>query len=369
MLKVGGKSDVDCSDEDLPVDSTKRLVAELSRVTAALLNAGSPVGLAVSGGSDSVALAGLACRVGLGPRLRLLHVDHRVGAHAAPAARACAELAERLELPLLSGATEAQGARSETRLREQRWAQLETLAARAGVAQLLLAHHADDRRETVGLALLRGHRGARALAGPPWLRLQGPRLLVLRPLLACAAPPGRHELRAWRLAAGLDAAEDPGNADLDVPRNRLRAELARDPALRARLDRLAAHSRLHLRTQMARAVQLLERELRPCGQGSVLRRAALEELSSAADPGWLAEVLALLAASLARPRRVAPGLGRLRRLGAQLAQLRGECVLDASSELAGPLRRDGLHLPGEPLADPSVAVSLALGLTRRPWPG
>src|SRR5204862_6917950 len=85
-----------------------------------------------------------------------------------------------------------------------------------------LGHTRDDQAETVLLRLIRG-------AGPRGLAAMYPRKdHIIRPLLGVK----REELRAWLGERGVTFVEDETNADVSIPRNRVRAELL--PLLTAR---------------------------------------------------------------------------------------------------------------------------------------
>src|SRR5262249_21370991 len=72
-----------------------------------------------------------------------------------------------------------------------------------------------DQAETVLLRLVRG-------AGPRGLGGMHPRIgAIVRPLLECR----RDALRAWLASRALPFVEDETNADVSIPRNRVRAEL------------------------------------------------------------------------------------------------------------------------------------------------
>ncbi len=100
--------------------------------------------------------------------------------------------------------------------RAARWAFLEGVALEVGAEAVATAHHADDQVETVLHHLVRG-TGLRGLAGMS-LRAHG----RVRPLL----PESRATLRAWAGRVGLAWREDPTNALLHGPRNRIRHQVA-----------------------------------------------------------------------------------------------------------------------------------------------
>jgi tRNA(Ile)-lysidine synthase len=163
--------------------------------------------LAVSGGGDSLAmldlLAGLA--PGLGLTLLVAHADHGIAADSAATAKWVVRLArERYALETVSAALRLGPDAGETRARAARYRFLRAVQAERGARYLLTAHHADDQVETVLLRVLKGS----APSGLRGIDAVGPRGLV-RPRL----PFTHAELVAHAVAAGLEIAHDPANAD------------------------------------------------------------------------------------------------------------------------------------------------------------
>jgi tRNA(Ile)-lysidine synthase len=179
--------------------------------------------LAVSGGSDSVALLRLAERwrtlmqqgAGCAPDLVVATVDHRLRTES----RAEAQWVERLckDRALAHRTLVWETPRADSNLqeaaRDARYDLLRTLAATLDNAAIVTAHHLDDQAETVLMRLARGS-GLDGLTGMQ--RHQGS---LIRPLLAI--PKAR--LLATLAALGQDFLEDPSNANLAFERVRLRA--------------------------------------------------------------------------------------------------------------------------------------------------
>ena len=178
--------------------------------------------LAVSGGPDSMALALLTARwsAARGGSVLALVVDHGLrpesGDEAALTLRRLAELGVPGRLLQLHGLR--CGPAMAERAREARYAVLVGACRAAGIAHLLLGHHAGDQAETVMMRRLSRSGGA-GLAGMAAIsELESVRLL--RPLLA--VPAGR--LRAALREAGIGWIEDPSNRNPAALRARLRAE-------------------------------------------------------------------------------------------------------------------------------------------------
>jgi tRNA(Ile)-lysidine synthase len=178
------------------------------------------LGLAVSGGGDSLALAVLAADWAepQGGAVLALIVDHRLRIESrAEATDTAAKLAS-LGIPaqVLTLDPLRPGPGLPARARDARLAALEAACREAGIIDLLLGHHAADQTETVIMRQLRGSRRA-GLAGMAAIS-ETASVRLLRPLLGVA--PGR--LRATLAARGLGWAEDPTNADGRFTRARLR---------------------------------------------------------------------------------------------------------------------------------------------------
>ena len=195
-----------------------------------------PLVVAVSGGTDSVAL--LLLLNSLAPELGLdLHValfDHRLRPRAsAKDAAFVADLAQSHGATIRIGRAE-RVPKSEDEARELRYAFLRRAAHETGAKLIATGHTRDDQAETVLLHATRGS-GLAGLAG-----MRPKRDDIVRPLLAI----GRAETVAVCADAKVAPREDTSNRDLKYARNRIRhtvlPELERiNPQVRAALARLA----------------------------------------------------------------------------------------------------------------------------------
>ncbi|MFT4027575.1 MAG: tRNA lysidine(34) synthetase TilS [Novosphingobium sp.] len=194
-----------------------RFRADLAR----LWRSGERLGLAVSGGPDSLALLLLAQAV-LPGRIAAATVDHGLRSGSAGEAAMVAEVCAGLGVPhAVLSVTVGEG-NLQARAREARYAALAAWMAEHDLAALATAHHADDQAETLLMRLGRGS-GVAGLAGVRAAgRVPGSELPLLRPLLAWR----RAELADVVAAAGLVAAVDPSNQDDRFDRVRLRKVLA-----------------------------------------------------------------------------------------------------------------------------------------------
>ena len=189
-----------------------------------LIPRGARVLAAVSGGSDSVALAHILRGLDGNDAFELVglvHFNHQLRAAAERDEAFARGVAGELAVPFFAERGDvAARARQERRSLEDaaRAARYEWFArARtvAGADVVALGHTRDDQAETVLLRLTRG-------AGPRGLSGMHPRTgAIVRPLLGCR----RDELRAWLAERGVAFVEDETNADVRIPRNRVRAEL------------------------------------------------------------------------------------------------------------------------------------------------
>jgi tRNA(Ile)-lysidine synthase len=161
--------------------------------------------VAVSGGSDSLALLDLLAEAAGDFRLELViaHVDHGIHPASAAVGERVRELAASYGLPSLDRRLELGSAASETVARAARYRALEAMRREAGADWIATAHHADDQAETVLMRVVRGS-GPAGLAG-----MASRHGRLIRPLLSFR----RADLARHVLSIGLLAWEDPANAD------------------------------------------------------------------------------------------------------------------------------------------------------------
>lgn len=199
--------------------------------------------LAVSGGADSLALLILAHRWragrATGPELIVLTVDHGLRAESAAEAAFVGHVAEGYGLAFrsLRWADPAPATGVEAAARAARYALLLDAARAAGATHLATAHHRDDQAETFLMRLARGSGVYGLAAMGADVDRDGIRLV--RPLLDVA----HDELVAVVLDAGLDAIEDPHNADPGFDRVRFRRLMPVFAAVGLDAETLAATAR------------------------------------------------------------------------------------------------------------------------------
>lgn len=175
------------------------------------------LGLAVSGGADSLALLLLAHGAFPG-RVAAATVDHGWRTESREEAEMVAQVCAERAIPhqILTPPTDRAIERTEAAARAMRYALLETWMVNEGIAWLATAHHADDQLETLLMRLLRGS-GVDGLAG-----IRARRGAIIRPLLGFT----KAELVDIVAQAGLSAADDPTNRDPAFDRARIRAALS-----------------------------------------------------------------------------------------------------------------------------------------------
>jgi tRNA(Ile)-lysidine synthase len=205
-----------------------QLIAPDSRVVAA-----------VSGGSDSVALLQVLVELNRIHDLQLVgvaHFNHQLRRAADHDERFVMSAAAAVGVPCVTDRADVaararrDGQSVEDAGRRARHEFFERTRVALGADCVAVGHTRDDQAETLLLRLLRG-------AGPRGLSGMHPRSgTVVRPLLDCR----RDELRSWladRRARGLPACDyvnDETNADVSIPRNRIRVELI--PVLQSRFN-------------------------------------------------------------------------------------------------------------------------------------
>lgn len=196
---------------------TPELAARFQADCAALIDtARTRIGLAVSGGADSLALLLLAHHA-WPDRIAAATVDHGLRPEAAEEAAYVARICAALGVPhqTLTPTMPIKGS-LQAAARVARYHLLAEWAEAQSCDWIATAHHADDQVETL---LMRLNRGA-GLAGLAGVRAVNGR--IFRPLLQWR----RSELSAIVRASGIIPVDDPSNADESFDRVRLRKVLA-----------------------------------------------------------------------------------------------------------------------------------------------
>lgn len=200
----------------------------------ALIPRGVRVAVALSGGPDSVALLSVLGDLAAEESFELVgvaHLNHQLrGAAADQDERFCRRLAATRSLPIyveridVAGIARTRRESIERAAHTERYAFFQRAADRFGAVRVAVGHTRDDQAETFLLRLVRG-AGPRGLAG-----IHPQTGVVIRPLIDTP----RAEILAHVMSGGLEFREDATNADVSVPRNRVRHELI--PYLRERFS-------------------------------------------------------------------------------------------------------------------------------------
>jgi tRNA(Ile)-lysidine synthase len=234
-----------------------------------LLSPGDRLGVAVSGGADSVALLRVLAELqpDLGVVLKAIHFNHRIrGAEADQDQEFVAALAQQLGVEFLCDSGDVPAYAHERKLsletaaRDLRHEWFARLISETKVDKIATAHTQDDQAETVLMRLIRG-TGAKGLAGISVLHEQKK---LIRPLLSVC----RTEIETYLKGLKQLWRNDASNQDLTHTRNRVRHQLlpvlARDfnPSIHQRLADVAEIARAEadywekeLATIMPRAVR------------------------------------------------------------------------------------------------------------------
>jgi tRNA(Ile)-lysidine synthase len=310
--------------QDLPV----KVGVALERVPAAR-----QVGVAVSGGPDSVAL--LSALVTLAPqrglRLTVLHVNHALRLEADQEQRLVEDLCQRWQIPCEVERLTPPCSRGgiEAWARTERFRFFGAARERLSLDAVALAHTLDDQAETVLFRLLRGS-ARRGLTGIPPLR-EG---WLIRPLLGCT----RQEVMAYVTAQQLPYATDASNADLRYTRNKIRhlllplLEKEFSPQIRRHLAAVAETFRVEeewlesLATVARERVQdgplgisLQRLAAEPLALRARILRQWLEQTGQTHDIGFRhLESLGALSAGRIRGKVEVPGKMSVRRKGSRL---------------------------------------------------
>ena len=196
------------------------LVARFKGALERLWPEGGRLGLAVSGGPDSLAMLLLA-EAAIPGRFEVATVDHGLRRESAGECAWVADVCAARSIPCAILQVKVEPGNLQANARRARYVALGGWADERGLSSVATAHHVDDQAETLLMRLNRGS-GLSGLAGireqewlASWTR-------VIRPLLGTR----REELCAVVEASGLEPIEDPSNADERFDRVRVRRFLA-----------------------------------------------------------------------------------------------------------------------------------------------
>jgi tRNA(Ile)-lysidine synthase len=272
----------------------RALVERFERDLAALCPPDQRLGIAVSGGPDSLALLVLAAAV-RPDAIEAASVDHALRPESRAETEMVADFCRRLGVPhaILTVAWPKKPATAiQERARVARYALLADWVSGRALDGLMTAHHADDQAETLVMRLNRGS-GVRGLAGMRTKgKMPGTAIPLLRPLLGWR----RAELESICAGAGLTPATDPSNSDDRYERVRVRDAMGESEWLNPEaVGRSAAHLASAdeaigwaAEQEWERAVTIAEGEIvcRPSGApAEIMRRIVARAVSALAHEG------------------------------------------------------------------------------------
>lgn len=212
------------------------LVSRFEADLAPLAGPDAKLGIAVSGGPDSLALLLLAAAARPG-RVEAATVDHQLRESSREEAKFVAGIGERLGVPhRILPVKLGRGSSLQAQARAARYDVLGDWAIERGLNAVATGHQVDDQAETLLMRMARG-AGLGGLVGVRHSRPLEKDVLLVRPLLAWR----RAELAAIVAAAGITPVDDPANRDPRHDRSRFRGMLAE--ADWADAERLAASAR------------------------------------------------------------------------------------------------------------------------------
>ena len=257
-----------------------------------MLEGGSTVLVAVSGGPDSMCLLHVLARLGADLSINVAHVDHGLSDTSEETSAMVAKLgAEAGHDVHIARAKDLEGPNLHARARAFRYSFFETIAREVGAERIATGHTLDDRVETTLARLIHG-AGTEGLAGIQ--PVMGNRI---RPLIELR----RAETRAYCDAAGIPYVDDPSNEDPRFDRGSVRALV-----LRAIEDRWGDGA---VRAMASSADQLREDATALASQAQILYEGMVEE----EDEARLINLESILGLPRALRRRILElAVGRVR---------------------------------------------------------
>lgn len=205
------------------------------------------IGLAVSGGADSVALAFLLTKGGkkknAAKRFVVLHVDHGLRKESKEEYRFVRALAKRLGIPFKGIHAKVERASGESLEMAARRVRVDFFAKcmkSLSLDAIATGHHMDDEAETF-LMRIRRASGPDGLAGLKPVSRVGD-VKFVRPLLGCRDA----ELKDYLRKYGEEWREDASNGDITIERNKVRHKIipflvqTLDPNLVEHIHKIAA---------------------------------------------------------------------------------------------------------------------------------
>lgn len=180
-----------------------------------------PLGLAVSGGPDSLALLLLA-HAAMPADIAVISINHGLRGEAAAEVALVGDVCAALNVPFTPVKVRVEAGNLQAKARDARYAAFAEWAEIQHIGAVATAHHADDQAETLLMRIARGS-GLAGLAGVrAGALVPGSKIPLIRPLLWAR----KADLEQCVASAGISPVRDPSNADTAFDRVRVRRHLA-----------------------------------------------------------------------------------------------------------------------------------------------
>lgn len=240
---------------------TKEIYIKFRTSLNLLIHGQKRLAVAVSGGSDSMALALLLSEYATESNSKIIAitVDHGLRAESkGEAAQVCEWLASyNIKHYTLCWEGEKKSSNLQANARKARYQLMANFCSAHNISTLLVAHTSNDQAETVLMRLMRGS-GVDGLSGIPTKRVISNNVSIVRPLLHFT----REELRTYLLNKKQEWLEDPSNKNTKFTRIQVRNLIQESPnpeLLTKRLSDTAGH--------MARTRKYIEEKMRESLEG------------------------------------------------------------------------------------------------------